>query len=322
MLKTFLVPLASLLFAAAACAQDFPARPITLVLPAPPGGGVDTLARVLADELGRRLNQAVIVDNRPGAAGMLAAQAVARAVPDGHTLLVTHSSPILNVPHLFKKVPYDVKRDFAFVSQLCAGPVVLAVHKNVPARDMKAFIAWARQGKGTLSYGSYGVGSASHLASAHLSQSRGLGMTHVPYRGEAPMVQDLIGGQIPMGVASLGTLAPHLQSGRVRALAVIGNHRPRDLPGVPTMAEAGLPDPELRPAGWVGVLAPAGTPPAALARLEKELRAAALSTPMKARFQVFGMDPVASSAADFRKDYDTTAPVVERLIKASGIQPE
>lgn len=320
--KTTLAVIASCMLSAAALAQEFPSRVITLVIPAPPGGGVDTIARTLADEMGKRLGQPVIVDNKPGAGGMLAGQIVARANPDGYTLFVTHSAPISSAPYLFAKVPYDVKRDFSFVTQLCVGPVVLAVNKDVPVKNMSEFLAWAQKNKGTVTYGSYGIGSASHLPSAYLSQSRGLDMVHAPYKGEAPMVQDMIAGTIPFGVASLGALAPHLQSGRLRALAVLGEHRLQDQPDVPTMAEAGLPEAEFKIVGGVGVLAPANVPAPVLARLEKEVRAAATSTAMRARFQAFGMELVGGSGADFRRDYVVSAPVIERMIKASGIQPE
>ncbi|EYS87473.1 ABC transporter substrate-binding protein [Cupriavidus sp. SK-4] len=299
-------------------ADNYPSRPITFVIPSAPGGSIDSLTRSLAEDMSKRMGQAIIVENKAGAAGMLAAQTVARAKPDGYTVLVTHSAPLTNAPFLYAKMPYEARRDFALVTQLWVGPHVLAVSKDVPAKNIKEFLAWAAQNKGKVSYGSYGIGSFPHLAGAYMSQSRGLDMTHIAYKAEAPMVQDLVGGQVAWAAATLGTLAPHLASGRVRALAVLGDHRNKDLPNVPTMAEAGLADPEYKSRGWGGMLVPAGTPAPVLARLEKEARAAIQSLPMKARLQFFAMEPIGNSAAEFRRDYDASLPVIERAIKISG----
>ena len=179
------IALASIAFSTFAGADTYPSKVVTFVVPAVAGGSLDVLARTLAEEMSRTMGQPVIIDNKPGAAGMIAVQAVARAVRDGHTVLITHSGPILTAPFMFARVPYDVRRDLAFVSQLCAGQLVLAVNADkVPARSMKEFVAWAGRNKGKVSYGSYGIGSAGHLMGAYLSQSRALDMTHVPYKGE------------------------------------------------------------------------------------------------------------------------------------------
>lgn len=317
------VALAAIAVAAPVFAQAWPTRPVTFVVPTSPGGAVDSLARALADEMSRRIGQPIIIDNKTGASGMLAAQAVARAAPDGHTVLVTTSTPILNAPFMFAKVPYNVQRDLGFVTQICAGQLLFTVNTDVvPARNMKEFLAWSQKNKGRVNYGSYGVGTVGHLLGAYLSESRSLDMVHVGYKGEAPMLQDLLGGQIAWGITSAGSSAPYLKSGKLRALAVVGERRAQDLPDVPTMGEAGLPDPEFKLAGWVGMLAPAGTPPAVLARLESEARAATQSTAMKARFQLFAMDPIGNSSRDFRRDVETSLPVYERLIKSAGVKPE
>jgi tripartite-type tricarboxylate transporter receptor subunit TctC len=297
----------------------YPVKPITFVVPSPAGGGLDVLARTLADEMSKRMGQPIIVDNKPGASGILGVQTVARAAPDGYTVLITHSGPVLTVPYMYAKAPYDVRRELSFVSQLCTGQLVLAVNAtNVPATNMKEFMAWAEKNKGKVNYGSFGIGTSGHLLAAYLSQSRQLDMTHVAYKGESGMIQDLVGGQIAWGIASVGSLAPHIASGRVRALAVLGDRRPADLPNVPTMAEQGFKDPEFKPVGWVAMLAPANLPAPVLERLEKEARAATQTTAMKARFQAFGMEAMGTTSAEFRRDYDATAPVAERLIKLSG----
>lgn len=322
LLKGAALALAALVVSAPALAQDYPRKPVTLVVPAGPGGATDILARVMAEELGKRMKQTFVVDNRTGASGMLGTQAVARAAPDGYTLLLAYSTPIFYAHHMFAKVPYDVKRDFAFISQVATTSLVLAVHKDVPARNMKEFIAWANQNKGKLSYGSYGTGSAGHLMSAYLSQSRGLEMSHVPYKSEAPFVQDLGGGIVPWGIGTAGPLIPHLKNERVRVLAVMGERRLPEFPDVPTMAEQGFKDVEFRTVAWFTLLAPAGTPPDILARLEKEARAAAQSTPMKARFQVYGLEGVGGSADQFRRDFEAVSPTIEKLVKISGARTE
>lgn len=316
-IRTFLLA-AALVWSAPGFAQGFPTRPITLVVPAPAGGATDAIARSLAETMGKAFGQTIIVDNKPGASGMLATQAVARAPADGYTVLVTHTTPIYYAHHTFSKVPYDVRRDLAFVTHICDASLVLAVHKDVPAKNMKDFIAWAKSSKGKVSYGSYGVGSAGHLMSSYLSESRQLGMSHVPYKGEAPMIQELVGGHIPWALATAGSLVPHFTSGHLRPLAVVGEQRLDNLPSVPTLTEAGFPDPEFKIIGGLTMMVPAGTPAPVLARLEKEARAAVQTAQLKARFQVFGLIGVGNSAEEARRGFETSGPVIERLVRTSG----
>ena len=304
-------------------AQSYPAKPIVFIVPATAGGAADVLARVLAQEMGQKMGQQIIVENRPGAGGVMGVQAVAHASPDGYTLLVTPSGPLLTSPYVMPSVKYNPQRDFALVTALCTGSLVLAVSpKAVPARNMKEFIAWAESRRGKVSYGSYGIGSASHLMAAYLDHSRKLEMTHIAYKGEAPLLQDLAGGQIPWAIATSGSMAPHIQSGRIRPLAVLGDHRLPEMPEVPTMAEAGFPEPEYKPLGWAALAAPAGTPPSVLQRLEKEARAAVQTTAMKARFQAFGMYALGTSSADFRREFEAQSALVERLVKLTGAKAE
>jgi tripartite-type tricarboxylate transporter receptor subunit TctC len=313
-----LIGVAAIAGSALALSQDYPTKAITLVVPAPPGGATDVLARVLADEMGKNLKQPVIVDNKPGASGMLGGSIVARAQPDGYTLFLSHATPIYYAPYMFSKVPYDVKRDFALITEICSASLVIAVGKEVPARNMKEFVAWAQSQKGKVNYGSFGVGSSSHLLMAHLGESRHLDMTHVAYKGESPMIQDMIGGQIPVGIGTLGSMAPHIASGSLRPLAIIGEKRLPELPNVPTMAEAGFTDDEFKPIGGVMLTAPAKTPAPILARLEKEARAAVQSTAMKARFQTYGLVAMGNSSADFRKNLDASGPIIQKLVQVSG----
>ncbi len=320
-IKTLSVVMA-LAFSSAGFAQEYPTRPVTLVVPAPAGGAVDAVARLFANEMSKQMGQPIVVENKPGGGGIMALQSVARAAPDGYTVLITHSGPLINTPHLYANVPFDVRRDFAFVSELCAGSLVLAVSADVPARDVKGLLDWAGKNKGKVAYGSYGQGTYAHLVGAYLSRSRQLDMAHIPYKGEAPMAQDMAGGAITWGVASLVALRPYLENGKVRPLAVMGNTRAKGLPDVPTMTEAGYTEAELMPAGWIGLLAPARTPQPALARLEKEARAAAQSPALKTRLAAYSLDSLGTSAAQFRREYEANEPVVARLIQASGAKAD
>lgn len=308
--------------AAMASAQtaNYPSRPVTLVVPAGAGGGTDVVARVLADELGKRLGQAVVVDNKTGASGMLGTQAVARAAPDGHTLLVAYSTPIFYAHHIFAKVPYDIRKDFEFISQLAATSLVMMVNADVPAKNMKEFMAWAQQNQGKVNYGSYGQGSPGHLMSAYLSDSRKLDMTHVAYKSEAPHIQDLAGGVVSWGLGTIAAAQGALKDKRIRPIAIYGPKRLAELPDVATMAEQGFADPEFNTVAWFTLLAPAGTPKPILQRLEKETVEIIHSTAMKARFQVFGLESVPGGAARFHKDFDAVDPVIQKLVRISGVK--
>lgn len=302
-------------------AQDYPTRPITFVVPGPAGGGTDVLGRALAQAMGKSMDQTIIVENKPGASGALAAHAVAQAKPDGYTVFFTHAAPIQNSPHL-GKTPYDVRRDFTFVTQIGVVPLVLVANKTVPAKDMKEFLQWARENKGKISYGSYGAGSAGHLISLFLSRSRDLDMAHAAYKGEAPMLQDIIGGHVPWGFASAGTIRPFLANGQLRALAVTNSSRLQDLPDVPTMAEAGLTEPEFTFSGWVGLLAPAAIPAPVLAELEKQTRAALQTPPLQQLLKTYAIEITAKPSAEFRREFEASDPAIARLIEASGAKQE
>lgn len=303
-------------------AANYPNRPITLVVPAAAGGATDVVARVMAEQLGKRLGQTVLVDNKTGASGMLGALAVARSAPDGHTLLLSYSTPVFYTHHIFPKMNYDIQKDFAFITQVAATSLIVLVHESVPAKNMKEFMAWAKSEQGKINYGSYGPGSAGHLMSAYLSESRKLGMTHVAYKSEAPLIQDLAGGVVPWGMGTLAAGQGMIKAGRMRPIAILGPNRLKELPNVPTMAEQGFPDPEFNTVAWFTLLAPAGTPKPILDRLERDAVEVIHSTAMKARLQVFGLEPVKGGAAQFHQDFQAVDPLIARLVKISGVKSE
>ncbi|MEN9313913.1 MAG: hypothetical protein RIS35_306 [Pseudomonadota bacterium] len=310
--------LAATAVGAQAQAPAYPSKPITLVIPAGTGGATDIVGRVMAEEMSKRFGVQVIVDNKTGASGMIGTQAVARAAPDGHTLLLSYSTPIFYVHHMFSKVPYDIRKDFEFITQVAATSLILEVNDSVPAKNMKEFMDWAKANKGKINYGSYGVGSAGHLMSAYLNQSRDLGMSHVPFKSEGPYKQDLAAGNVPWGMGTLGPALPYMKAGKIRPLAVLGPKRLPELPNVPTMKEAGFPDPEFNTVAWFTLLAPAGTPKPIVDRLEKVSMEIIQSTPMKARFQVFGLEPVKGGREQFHKDFEASAPIIKKLVEISG----
>ena len=300
----------------------YPTRPITLVVPAGPGGATDVVARVMAEQLQKRLGQAVVVDNKTGASGMLGAQAVARAAPDGHTLLLSYSTPVFYTHHTVAKVPYNIEKDFAFITQVAGTSLTVMVNGSIPVNNMKEFMAWAEANKGKISYGSYAAGSPGHLMSAYLSDSRKLGMQHVAYKSEAPFLQDLAGGVVPWGMGTLAAGQALIKSGKIRPIAVLGPNRLKDLPNVPTMAEQGFKDSEFHTVAWFTLLAPAATPKPILDKLEKESVEIIHSAPMKARFQVLGLDSVKGGSEQFRADFKRVDPLIAKLVKISGYKPE
>lgn len=302
-------------------ANDYPNRPVTVIVNQAAGGGTDAIARAASEELGKRLGQAFVVENRPGGSGALGFLALARAKPDGYTISISATTPMTYGRYTMTSLPFDPQRDFAYIALLSTIQFVVAVNKDVPAANMKEFLDWAKNNKGKVSYGSYAAGSLGHLICAYLSNTLGLDMTHVPYKGEAPMTQDLVGGQVAWGIASKGTLAPFLANGRLRALAVIGSRRLPELPDLPTMAEIGFPGPEFLPLGGFGVLAPAGAPQAVLDQLEKASLEVARSPKLLSLYQTYGMSLIGNGSSEFRKEIEASWPTIESLVRISGYKP-
>lgn len=306
--------------APAFAADDFPTRPIVLVVPAPAGGATDILGRAMADEMGKSLGQPVIVDNKPGAALVMGTNHVAKAAPDGYTIGLTLTQAVINNVFLMAKMPYDPRRDLTYISEVCTAQIVLAVRADLPVHTPAELLAWAKANPAQASYGSWGAGSYGNILGSHLSRSRGVEMTHVPYKGEAPMLQDLAGGQIAWAAGSIGGVRPHIESGRLRAIAVTGDKRLGEMPKVPTFAQSGLGDPELAVTGQMLMVAPAALPPAVLARLEKATLAALDTPAVRARLQTVGMIAIGRNSRDARANYDINFPLQEKLIKGLGIK--
>jgi tripartite-type tricarboxylate transporter receptor subunit TctC len=295
---------------AAADEADYPNRPVKLVVPYPAGGLVDLITRVVAERMSASLGQQFVVESRAGANGTIATASVAHAEPDGYTLLMITDSHAVN-PLFYKNLSYDSAKDFAPIGLIGKSPMVLTVHVSVPARTVGEFVALARSKPGKLSYGSIGVGSASHLAGEAFKLRAGVDLLHVPYRGGAPAVNDLIAGHLNAMFLTPVSGLPHIQAGLLAPLAIAAPERFELMPQVPTMAEAGVP---LEAAYWVGLAAPAATPHAIVAKLEKALTAALASSDVKKRLTEMGAVVTPLAAKEFgdfiRADLDAMAAFV------------
>ena len=252
-------------------ADTYPDKPVVLVVPTAPAGGTDTVARVIADTMGRRLGQTFVIENRPGANGILGTEAVARAAPDGYRLLFTYAAAVVVNPSLYKKLPYDTAKDLAPVGQIGRGGNVMLVRKDLPVKTLQEFVDYAKARPDKLSYCSWGAGSGGHLAMESLKKQAGIQIMHVPYKGSGPCVQDLIGGQVDAAFADSSSTVEIVRAGRVKALANSGPSRVPSMPDVPTMNEAGFPFSNYP---WYGLLAPAKTSPAIVNKLNAALNAA------------------------------------------------
>jgi tripartite-type tricarboxylate transporter receptor subunit TctC len=276
-IKLIATSLTCIFFAAAGVqAQSWPNKPITLVVPTPPGGTTDFSARLVADSMSKTLGVPVLVDNKPGGSGNIGNQFVARAKPDGYTLLVSFSGYHVGNPHLFKQAGWDPIRDFAPVGMMTVAPQVITINPKLPINNVKELIAYAKKNPGKLNYASSGSGSIQHIAGELFKQQTGTFITHIPYRGSGPAVQDLMGGQVDIFITTPAGVVSQIQAGRLRGLAVTGKKRLSALPQMPTTDEAGLPNYEVD--SWFAMYAPAGTNPEIIQRLNQAL-GLALSTP-------------------------------------------
>ena len=286
-------------FVSAAHADEYPTRPIRLIVPFASGGGNDTVARLVGESLGKRLGQPVVVDNRPGAGGVVGAEAAARAPADGYTLFLGGVGSHAINPNLHKDLPYDPIKDFAPVSLIASAPLILVVHPSLPAQSVQQLITFAKSHPGKLNYASNGNGSSSHLAAVMFASMTGIDMAHIPYKGLSPALADLLGGQDHLMFSSVVAILPQVRAGKLRALAVTSRKRMALLPDVPTVAESGVPNYET--SSWYGVLAPAGVPPEIVRRLHDEIVKALAQDDMRKALAQEGAEPVGDSPEEFAK---------------------
>ena len=298
-------------------AQTYPAKPIRFIVPFPPGGGNDLIARELSQHLTESLGQPMVVDNRPGASTLIGAEAAAKASPDGYTLFMGNNSTLTINPHLYKKLPYDAVRDFAPLSLLASAPFVLLAHPSVPAQSVKELIALARQRPGQLNFGSSGLGISTHLAGEMFKLMARVDIVHIPYKGAAPALTDLIGGQIELLFNNVISAMPHVRSGRLRALAVTSKTRSHALPQVPAVAEAGLPDYEA--SVWYAVLAPARAPAPVLTRLHGKFVKALQQPRVQERLASDGASIVGSTPEVLARTIEADLARWGKVIKQNGI---
>lgn len=296
----------------------WPTKPIRLVVPFNAGGATDIIARTVGEALSKRIGQPVVVDNKGGAAGILGTDAVAKAPADGHTLLLTLSTSMLINQFLYTKLPYNPQNDLALITQVAAAPVTLVVHPSVPANNMKELLAYVKAQKGKLSYGSWGTGSYAHLAGAYMSKTTDSDMVHVAYKGEAPMIQELIGGQLQLCFSSALNTKPFIDSGRVKAIGVTGKQRMDILPKVPTIFEQGVQDDAYSIFGWVAMGAPAGIPKEIVDQLSAHLREVAKDPKVVERIAAAGFLPMMNSPQEFQQNYQRDMPIWKALVEAAG----
>lgn len=301
-------------------ADTYPDKPVVLVVPTAPAGGTDTIARLIADALGKRLGQPFVIENRPGANGILGVDAGARAAPDGYRLLFAYAAAVVVNPSLYKKLPYNPVKDFAPVAQISRGGNLLLVRNNLPVATLQEFVDYAKARPDKLSYCSWGAGSGGHLAMESLKKQTGIAMMHVPYKGSSPCVQDLLGGQVDAAFADVSSTVEIVRAGRLKALANSGPARLPLLPGVPTMTEAGFPFTNY---AWYGVLAPAKTPPAIVKKLNEAVNAVLQDPAVVARLHELNMTDFALGTPEqFGATIEKDLRDWNTLVKAIGLQLE
>jgi len=308
------------LAAAAAFGQDWPSKPIHFIVPYPAGGPVDAVARLLGQKVGESLHQPVIVENKPGAGGNIGADFVAKSAGDGYTILMGAVATHAINPTLYPSIPYDAARDFAPITQVAATPNVLVVNPRLPVKSVKELVDYARKNPGKLNFGSGSTGSAGHLAGELMKAMAGIDMTHVPYKGAAPAMQDLVAGRLDLMFDNLASAQGQIRAGTVRALAVTTAKRSPLAPDLPTIGESGLPGFDI--STWFGVFAPAKTPAPVVQRLHDTFAAALALPDVRDRMLTLGAEPVSSTPKEFAAYIDAEAKKYARLVKASGAKAD
>ncbi|MBC7437014.1 MAG: tripartite tricarboxylate transporter substrate binding protein [Bdellovibrionales bacterium] len=304
--------------AARAQAQAFPDKPVRIVVPFAAGNTLDAALRQVAEVFKANTGQPLLVDNKPGGSGIIAAQTVMAAPPDGYTLLLTNTSMLTINPHTFSKLPYDAEKSFRPVSNFLGASMVMAVNANVPVSNVKEFVAWAKANPGKVSYASFTAGNSSHFAGVILNQRAGINMIHVPFNGTPPAVQNLVGGQVDAAFLPLLAVKPHLESGKVKVLAVTSPQRSALMPGVGTFTEQGYPDLDIYI--WAAIAAPAGTPDAVIARLNTEFVKAHRSQEIKDKWKLMDFEPLPSTPEEFAKFAAADSRRWAEAVKISGFK--
>jgi len=315
-----LITASAWLMSGVALAQTYPTKPVRMIVPFPPGGATDLLARVVAQKLSESLGHQVVVDNRPGAGGTIGSRLMLDAQPDGYTILTSSVSTHAIGPHLYAKPPYDPMKDFAAITELSSTPTVLMVSGTLPVATLKEFIALAKARSGQLNYGSSGVGTQFHLSGELLKLQTGIDMTHIPFKGTALVYPDLFSGQVSMLFDTLSVAIPFIKAGRVKALGVTGTQRTPTLPDVPTIAEAGVPG--FYAGLWLGIWGPAKLPRDITERLSSDVAKLLKLPDVKERLASQGMEPIGNTPAQFaefvRKENETWS----KVVKAAGVKAE
>ena len=301
-------------------AQTYPTKPVRLVVPFAAGGALDVVGRVIGAKLGDGWGRTVVIDNRLGAAGNIGAEYVARAAPDGYTLLMSSVTTQAISMSLLAKPPYDFVRDYAPIALVASAPLALVVHPALPAKAVRDFIALAKARPGELNYFSSGTGSGTHLAAALFDEMAGIRTTHVPYKGGAQGITDLVSGEVQFAFSTMGLAQAHVQSGRLRMIAISSPKRYSRLPNVPTIAESGLRGYEA--AQWYGVVAPAGTPPAVVTKLAADINGVVAQPDVTERFFSQGIEPVSSTPAEFAAFIKASVAKYAKIVKVTGVKPE
>ena len=302
---------------AASSAADYPSRVVRIIVPQAAGSGGDIVARSVAQKLSESWGQQVIVENRPGANGIIGMEGVAKAKPDGYTLTHAFTSVLTINPSVYKSLPYDTFRDYAPITQTATNTMVLVVNPSLPARSVKDLVALGKSRPGDLVFGSFGIGNVTHLAGELMGIEAGLKMLHIPYKGETPALAELVGGQVALLFATSAGAASHIRSGRLRLLATGGAKRAAAYPDTPTIAEAGYPN--MLVTGWVGLLAPAGTPHEILLKLQGETARHLFAPELRERLSSLGAEPVASTPEEFAAFLRKEAEKWSRVVRAAGL---
>jgi tripartite-type tricarboxylate transporter receptor subunit TctC len=301
-------------------AQSYPAKPIRFIVPFPPGGGNDTIARLVAQKLSAAIATQVIVDNRPGAGGTIGAEAAARSPADGYTMFLAGVATHGINPNLRKKLPYDALKDFSAVSLIASAPLLVVVHPSLPAKSIKDLVALAKARPGQINYASNGAGGSSHLAVELFDMMTGVKMTHIPYKGLAPALTDLLAGEVQVMFSSAVAMLPQVKAGRLRAIAMTGSKRSAAIPAIPTVAESGIPGYET--GSWYGVVVPAGTPTAAIERLSREIQAIVKSQDITSKLNEEAVIPVGSTPDSFERHIRAELARWAKVIKAAKVELE